>query len=397
MLFYFLGITNHKRKFIKGIETELSSTCESTDWAFPILSDGKCIDVLKKDTSRMSSEKNGISKFNSDELNSGHLKKIGNVTNLGSGKSSHSFSMHESPLLRNVQFSSFTCSPTTSTSDVLKYGELASFSSSTTPSNASSTIFSFHESSTTQSHASLSLVCSSVSFSTPKLFSGSPSSSETSYSTTSVMATSLSESLPITSLSSLPGASSPSRMSSLHRVSSSCGPQSLPGTPLASVSLQNETPILSGASSIPEAFTIPGPSQLPGVSPLSGISLLSSTSLPGTTVLSGISTLPGSSPHLVTSTLPGNSPSPKASVISLHPGSPRYLQIFIYQHQLLIMQFQQYQFQLQYQFQQLSQQQMSPQQQFLLQNQFHQQMMLLQQQFMQQQVSLFIATYVILI
>lgn len=73
-------------------------------------------------------------------------------------------------------------------------------------------------------------------------------------------------------------------------------------------------------------------------------------------------------------------------MISLHPGSPQYQQIFIYQHQLLIMQFQQYQFQLQVQFQQLSQQQMSPQQLMLLQQQFHQQMMLLQQQFNQQQV-----------
>lgn len=71
----------------------------------------------------------------------------------------------------------------------------------------------------------------------------------------------------------------------------------------------------------------------------------------------------------------------------VHPGSPRYHQIFIYQHQLLIMQFQQYQFQLQMQYQQLSQQQMSPQQQFLLHQQFQQQMVLLQQQFMQQQVS----------
>ena len=68
------------------------------------------------------------------------------------------------------------------------------------------------------------------------------------------------------------------------------------------------------------------------------------------------------------------------------PTSPQYQQLFMHQHQLLIMQFQQYQFQLQAQYQQLSQHQMSPQQQFLLQQQYHQQMMLLQRQFVQQQV-----------
>ena len=73
-------------------------------------------------------------------------------------------------------------------------------------------------------------------------------------------------------------------------------------------------------------------------------------------------------------------------VVSIHPGSPQYHQIFIYQHQLLIMQFQQYQFQLQAQFQQLRIQQMSQQQMAMLSQQFHQQMMLLQQQFNQQQV-----------
>lgn len=83
---------------------------------------------------------------------------------------------------------------------------------------------------------------------------------------------------------------------------------------------------------------------------------------------------------------PTSSPLPKQNLVSLHPGSPHYYEVFVYQHQLLLMQFQQYQFQLQVQYQQLSQQQMSPQQQFLLQQQFHQQMILLQQQFMQQQV-----------
>ena len=77
---------------------------------------------------------------------------------------------------------------------------------------------------------------------------------------------------------------------------------------------------------------------------------------------------------------------PAGKVVSIHPGSPQYHQIFIYQHQLLIMQFQQYQFQLQAQFQQLRIQQMSPQQMAILSQQFHQQMMLLQQQFNQQQV-----------
>ena len=82
-------------------------------------------------------------------------------------------------------------------------------------------------------------------------------------------------------------------------------------------------------------------------------------------------------------------PSSGASkVVSIHPGSPQYHQIFIYQHQLLIMQFQQYQFQLQAQFQQLRIQQMSPQQMAMLSQQFHQQMMLLQQQFNQQQVGI---------
>ena len=83
---------------------------------------------------------------------------------------------------------------------------------------------------------------------------------------------------------------------------------------------------------------------------------------------------------------PTSSPLPKQNLVSLHPGSPHYYEVFVYQHRLLLMQFQQYQFQLQVQYQQLSQQQMSPQQQFLLQQQFHQQMILLQQQFMQQQV-----------
>ena len=78
----------------------------------------------------------------------------------------------------------------------------------------------------------------------------------------------------------------------------------------------------------------------------------------------------------------------KSKVVGIPPTSPQYQQLFMHQHQLLIMQFQQYQYQLQVQYQQLSQQQMSPQQQFLLQQQYHQQMMLLQRQFVQQQVSL---------
>ena len=78
----------------------------------------------------------------------------------------------------------------------------------------------------------------------------------------------------------------------------------------------------------------------------------------------------------------------KPKVSGIPPTSPQYQQLFMHQHQLLIMQFQQYQYQLQAQYQQLSQQQMSPQQQFLLQQQYHQQMMLLQRQFVQQQVSL---------
>lgn len=77
----------------------------------------------------------------------------------------------------------------------------------------------------------------------------------------------------------------------------------------------------------------------------------------------------------------------KQKVVGIPPTSPQYQQLFMHQHQLLIMQFQQYQYQLQAQYQQLSQQQMSPQQQFLLQQQYHQQMVLLQRQFVQQQVS----------
>lgn len=84
--------------------------------------------------------------------------------------------------------------------------------------------------------------------------------------------------------------------------------------------------------------------------------------------------------------LPGN-PKQKQKVVGIPPTSPQYQQLFMHQHQLLIMQFQQYQYQLQAQYQQLSQQQMSPQQQFLLQQQYHQQMVLLQRQFVQQQVS----------
>ena len=80
----------------------------------------------------------------------------------------------------------------------------------------------------------------------------------------------------------------------------------------------------------------------------------------------------------------------KPKVVGIPPTSPQYQQLFMHQHQLLIMQFQQYQYQLQAQYQQLSQQQMSPQQQFLLQQQYHQQMMLLQRQFVQQQVSIYL-------
>ena len=76
----------------------------------------------------------------------------------------------------------------------------------------------------------------------------------------------------------------------------------------------------------------------------------------------------------------------KQKIVGIPPTSPQYQQLFMHQHQLLIMQFQQYQYQLQAQYTQLSQQQMSPQQQFLLQQQYHQQMMLLQRQFVQQQV-----------
>ena len=83
-----------------------------------------------------------------------------------------------------------------------------------------------------------------------------------------------------------------------------------------------------------------------------------------------------------------NSQKQKPKVVGIPPTSPQYQQLFMHQHQLLIMQFQQYQYQLQAQYQQLSQQQMSPQQQFLLQQQYHQQLMLLQRQFVQQQVSL---------
>jgi len=83
-----------------------------------------------------------------------------------------------------------------------------------------------------------------------------------------------------------------------------------------------------------------------------------------------------------------NSQKQKPKVIGIPPTSPQYQQLFMHQHQLLIMQFQQYQYQLQAQYQQLSQQQMSPQQQYLLQQQYHQQLMLLQRQFVQQQAQL---------
>ncbi|XP_066928709.1 histone-lysine N-methyltransferase 2C-like [Clytia hemisphaerica] len=97
-----------------------------------------------------------------------------------------------------------------------------------------------------------------------------------------------------------------------------------------------------------------------------------------------------SSTLTATAGLPTSQPSTgsDSKLISVHPGTPQYHQIFVYQHQLLIMQFQQYQFQLQAQFQQLSLQQMSSQQLHVLQQQFQQQMMLLQQQFNQQQAQL---------
>ncbi|XP_047136295.1 uncharacterized protein LOC100209023 isoform X1 [Hydra vulgaris] len=100
------------------------------------------------------------------------------------------------------------------------------------------------------------------------------------------------------------------------------------------------------------------------------------------------SPIPGSVPQS-SSPFKINSSPQKSNIVSLHPNSQRYHQIFFYQHQLLIMQFQQYQFQLQLQFQQLNQQQIGQQQQFLLQQQFHQQLMLLQQQLVQQQNQLY--------
>jgi len=109
------------------------------------------------------------------------------------------------------------------------------------------------------------------------------------------------------------------------------------------------------------------------------------SSLSGTPPNSGQLTAPKITQPVtsVTSTSGGSQP---GNVISIPPGSAQYHQIFIYQHQLLIMQFQQYQFQLQAQFQHLSVQQMSSQQLVMLSQQFNQQMMLLQRQFTQQQV-----------
>lgn len=160
---------------------------------------------------------------------------------------------------------------------------------------------------------------------------------------------------------------------------------------IGSIGSTARTSLLSTSSSLPDnSALLSGNTHLAGASPLTATSpVIGSSPIPGQSILPGSSPIPGNSsiPGSGSASLPGASPVPKP-MLSLHPGSPRYLQIFMYQHQLLIMQFQQYQFQLQFQYQQLSQQQMSPQQQFLLQNQFHQQMMLLQQQFMQQQAQL---------
>ena len=129
----------------------------------------------------------------------------------------------------------------------------------------------------------------------------------------------------------------------------------------------------------------------PGMAPFTQSSILTTTlasSISSTANIIQSSTVPATVPQSSSPFKINNSPQ-KSNIVSLHPNSQRYHQIFFYQHQLLIMQFQQYQFQLQLQFQQLNQQQMAQQQQFLLQQQFHQQLMLLQQQLVQQQVNIF--------